>query len=344
MQDETVCEQDAKQLRQRAAWNEFLELKTNTGFMQSSWWADFMTTQGWGHFGTALRDGETVVGGAVVWTYSFTPEKCFYYIPEGPVILESDSIAEQEQVFQEIMEFVEGKRKKEQQVVSHLRIEPRWRHLPIFVRGFQEAYDYFHLPRDTLCIDLKPSESAILAQMKPKGRYNIGVARRHDVSIVEDVSPQGIEDFLRIYKKTYDRKDLEAIDPSYYHTLIPMLSALGRGSVFFAEYQGMRFATALVVYFGCTATYLYGGSLATHRNLMAPYLLQFEIMCKARARGCQWYDFFGIAPESESSHAWTNISVFKRKFGGQHLRLVPTLDYIYDPVAYQDWKVSAAEA
>jgi peptidoglycan pentaglycine glycine transferase (the first glycine) len=335
----SLGEHDPEWLRQSKAWDEFLESKTNTGFMQSSWWADFMAViHGWGHFGTVLRAGETIVGGAVVWTYSFTPETCFYYIPEGPVLLESDSIAEQEQVFQKIMEFIEGKRKREQQVVSHLRIDPRWEHLPSFVRGFEEIYGYFHVPRDTRCIDLNPSESAILAQMKPKGRYNVGVACRHGVSVVEDTSPRGIEDFLHIYEETFARKDLEGLDPSYYHTLIPTLSALDRGSVFFAEYQGMRLATALVVYFGCTATYLYGASLATHRNMMAPYLLQFEIMCKAKARGCQWYDFFGIAPESEPNHLWTNVSVFKRKLGGQELHLVPTLDYIYDPVAYQEWK------
>ena len=31
------------------------------------------------------------------------------------------------------------------------------------------------------------------------------------------------------------------------------------------------------------------------------------------------------------------LSVFKRKFGGQELNLVPTLDYVYDPAAYGDY-------
>jgi len=73
---------------------------------------------------------------------------------------------------------------------------------------------------------------------------------------------------------------------------------------------------------------------------MAPYLLQFEIMRKAKVLGCQCYDLFGVSPQSEpsTSNGWTDISVFKRKFGGRELRLVPTLECIYDPIAYQEWK------
>lgn len=338
MRDEAAGEQRTKELGQWEAWDKFLESKTNTGFRQSSWYTAFRVVLGGEQFGTVLRDGKTIVGGAVVFRRSFTREKCYYYIPEGPVLLEGDSNAEQEQVFLAIMEFIEGKRQKEQQVVSHLCINPRWEHVPSFVRGFQESTHYYGLPRDTQCIDLTCSESAILAQMKPKGRYNIGVARRYGVSVVEDVSAQGIEDFLNIYEETFARKDMDGLDHDYFHTLIPMLSALGRGSVFFAEYQGTRLATALVVYFARTATYHHGGSRAIYRNVMAPYLLQFEIMRKAKALNCQCYDLFGITPQNEPSDGWTDISVFKRKFGGQELRLVPTLEYIYDPIAYQEWK------
>jgi hypothetical protein len=64
---------------------------------------------------------------------------------------------------------------------------------------------------------------------------------------------------------------------------------------------------------------------------MAPYLLHCEIMRRAKALGHEWYDFWGVAPENETDHRRQNISVFKRKFGGLELNLVPTLDYVYDP-------------
>jgi peptidoglycan pentaglycine glycine transferase (the first glycine) len=329
-----MSEYDAELSRRDRAWDRFLESRSNTGFMQSSWWADFVVTRGWGHFGVVLKDGETVVGGAQVLTNEIARGHGYYYIPEGPVLPQDES--DSAQVFQHVMNFIERKRKDEEQVVSHLHIEPRWEQLPSFVSGFRQSTEWME-PLNTLCIDLNPSENAILAQMRPKGRYNIRVAQRHGVSIVEDVSPQGIEDFLSIYQHTVTRHGLGARDQEYFHTLIPRLAALKRGSVFFAEHQGLRVATVLVIYFGHRATYFFGGSLATHREVMAPYLLHFQIMIKAKELGCQWYDMYGIAPQNDANHKWANISVFKRKFGGKDFSFVP-MDYIYDPIAYENYR------
>ena len=105
---------------------------------------------------------------------------------------------------------------------------------PSFVTGFQEASHFYGSPPIIQCIDLNPSETAILAQMKPKGRYNIGVAQRYGVSVVEDVSPQGIEDFFNYLRGDVTRKN-SGHGPDYFYTLIPMLSASEHGSVFFPD-------------------------------------------------------------------------------------------------------------
>src|SRR5262245_57828213 len=76
---------------------------------------------------------------------------------------------------------------------------------------------------------------------------------------------------------------------------------------------------------------------------MAPYLLHFEIMRKAKALGCEWYDFWGIGPEGAPDHPWHNWSVFKRKFGGIEVELVPTLDCVYDRKAYDDYAATNGE-
>ena len=317
------------------AWDRFLEATPDTGFMQASWWADFRATSGYEHFGVTLKARNEVIGGAVVMKFSPTPESCFYYVPEGPVLPADESTAGQ--VFGAILDAVEARRAAEAQTVSHLRLEPRWQHLPGFVRGFRAVpalTDPFTEPRDTLCIDLRPSEADILAQMKPKGRYNIRVAQRHGVSVVEDASAQGVAEFQKIYDVMATRQGIRAKPPEYFQTLVSLLSSLHQGSVFFAEYQGRRFAAAVVVYFGRRATYFFGASLESHRHVMAPYLLHFQIMRRAKALGHEWYDLWGVAPEHEPDHPWSSISTFKRKFGGLEVNLVPTLDYVYDPTAY----------
>ena len=320
------------------AWDEFLEARPDTGFMQTSWWADFRTDAGYDHFAAILKHQGAILGGALVMKFSPTPLSCFYYIPDGPLLPGDES--EAEEVFQALLEAIEAQRKTETVTVSHLRIEPRWERLPAFLSGFRAVpalSDGCMEPRHTLCIDLRHSEAEILAHMKPKGRYNIRVAQKHGVSVVEDNSGRGLVDFLAIYAETTARQKMETKPPDYFEALLSTLSSAEKGSVFFAEYQGTRLAAAIVVYFARKATYLFSASLASQRQVMAPYLLHFEIMRRARARGYEWYDFWGIAPEDAPTHPWWDFSVFKRKFGGQEFNLVPTLDYIYDPASYEHY-------
>jgi lipid II:glycine glycyltransferase (peptidoglycan interpeptide bridge formation enzyme) len=310
-----------------------VETTPEAGFMQSSWWAEFRNYCGFENFGITLTDGKDIVGGAVVLKYVYSEDLCFYYIQDGPVLPSDPLVAEE--VFRAVLEAIDERRRTEPCAVSHLRIEPRWLHLPRFVSGFRAVpplADHYLEARDTRCIDLRPSEAAILAQMKPKGRYNIGVARRHGVSVIEDTSAQGLGDFQSIYEETATRQGMEAKPPDYFQTLVSLISDPRRGSLFFAEYQGMRLATALIVYCGLRATYFFGGSRDIHRHVMAPYLLHFEIMRKAKALGHEWYDLWGIAPANEPDHPWRDFSVFKAKFGGVEVHLVPTLDYVYDPL------------
>ena len=198
----------------------------------------------------------------------------------------------------------------------------------------------FSEPRDTLCIDLRPSEDEILAQMKPKGRYNVRVARKHGVTIVRDNSYQGLIDFMRIQRCTIVRKGMKPTTPAYFRAMLTELVPRGQASLFFAEHGGRRLATALVVTCGRRASYLYGGSLLAQRSVMAPYLLHFEIMRRAKASGCEWYDLWGVAPLDQPNHAWQQISEFKRKLGGVEVRLVPTLDYVYDDSAYDQFQIA----
>ncbi len=325
-------------------WDGFLEATPDTGFMQSSWWAIFRSAVGYQYFAVTVKDQDTIVGGALVARWSYAPQSCFYYMQDGPVLPGDESSAAE--VYNAIRRNVEEHRRAEEQTVSHLRIEPRWQRLPSFVRGFRTLgyEDPYTEPRNTLCIDLRPSEAQILAQMKPKGRYNIRLAQKHGVAVIEDSSDQGLVDFLRIQRRTAVRQGIEQKPPSYFRNLVSSISPAHNISVFFAEYRGRRLATALVVYFGRRATYFFGGSLALHRGVMAPYLLHFEIMRRAKSLGYEWYDLWGVAPEDEPNHAWQNISVFKRKFGGLEVELVPTLDYIYDSAAYDHYAATRREA
>ena len=288
-----------------SAWDRFLAATPDTGFMQSSAWAQFRARGGCEHFAVTLKR-------------TATPSSAARSLASGPTsrgtaLLRAGRAgaahdeAGAAEVFDAVLDSIERHRKAEAATVSHLRIEPRWQRLPDFVRGFRPPAfsDYrFSEPRDTLCIDLRPSEDDILAQMKPKGRYNVRVARKHGVTVVRDNSYRGLIDFMRIQRCTTVRKGMQPMAPGYFRTLLAELVPRGQASLFFAEHRGRRLATALVVTFGRRATYLFGGSLLAQRRVMAPSLLHFEIMRRAKAAGCEWYDLWGVAPPDQPDHAW----------------------------------------
>jgi len=323
-----------------AAWDRFLEATPATGFMQSSWWADLRATVGYTHFAAILKEAGGIIGGAMVQRLRHRSGVVFYYIQDGPVLPDDPGLAED--VLEATLADIDARRASEKETVSHLRIEPRWPDAAL--PGFEPVAhkDRYVEPRDTFCVDLRPEHADILAAMKPKGRYNISVARRHGVAIVEDTSPRGLADFLRIYRDTAGRQGFRTKPASYFESLLGIAAPRRRASLHLAEHDGARLAAALVIRFGSRATYFYGGSLDVRRHVMAPYLLHFDIMCRAKQAGCEWYDLWGVAPEADAAHPWAGISVLKRRFGGREVRLVPTLDYVYDRSAYMRYQGSEA--
>ncbi|HET8947525.1 MAG TPA: peptidoglycan bridge formation glycyltransferase FemA/FemB family protein [Candidatus Polarisedimenticolia bacterium] len=330
-----------------AAWDRFLEATPATGFMQASWWADFRTTLGFSHFAVILKAGGRILGGALVQRLKHRCGVAFYYIQDGPVVPGDPSATED--VLAATLAAIEERRASETELVSHLRIEPRWETFPpnhpdsgptrSLLPGFEPAprRDRYREPRNTLCIDLRPPPAAILAAMRPKGRYNIAVARRHGVEVIEDTSPRGLADFLRIYRDTGERQGFRTKHATYFQSLMQHTAAAGRASIHFAEHAGQRLATALSIRFGSRATYFYGGSLAERRQVMAPSLLHFEILCRAREAGHEWYDLWGVDSEGDHGSSWAGLSAFKRRFGGREVTLLPTLDYVYDRSAYMQY-------
>jgi len=189
-------------------------------------------------------------------------------------------------------------------------------------------------PTNTLEIDLKKSDTQILAEMKRKGRYNIGLAQKKGVKIVAisgaDVKNQDLEDFCKLNDETTSRDGFFGHEKLYYKNFLHELSKFT--VLFFAEFEGRRIATAISTFCGTKAIYYFGASASDKkfRNLMAPYLLQWEMMKFAKSRGCESYDFLGIAPKNSKKHPYAGISEFKFKFGGERREFSAGKEVVFD--------------
>lgn len=317
------------------AWDALTKAHPASGWHQAFVWADFKQADGCDTYKIGVFEEKTkkLIGGAVVLQYHFKNGTNFLYIPEGP-ILNYDSETDLfwqwralETALHSIIDLKPGS------LTTHLRIEPRLAQVPgWFLTGYTKAPMNLQ-PRSTQVLDLKPSNEALLAQMKPKGRYNIRLAEKKGVT-VREVALSEIKTFHKLYRETFERNKFDGKKLYFFNTLVENATSILR--LFIAEYDKRPIAGALIVYWGDRATYLYGGSRAKYREVMAPSALHWHIISDAKMKGFSEYDWWGIArDEHDTDHEWHGLTRFKKQFGGEQRDWIGAYDYVMQQDLYE---------
>lgn len=189
------------------------------------------------------------------------------------------------------------------------------------------------LPPDTILVDLRGDEGSLLARMKPKTRYNIGLSVRKGVS-VRNGGVEDLELWQELYEATARRNSIAPHGARYFKALAQGGLSDAKVRLLVAEKGGRPLAAMFLSTSADRATYLYGASSGEDRNLMAPYALQWSAMKTAKAEGCSSYDLFGVAPTPDPEHPLHGLYQFKSGFGGSMLHRQGAWDYPYDEGAY----------
>lgn len=235
----------------------------------------------------------------------------YYYSPRGPVIADKEL---------EVWQFLSNYFKE--QGAAFWRVEPT--QIPTNLR-FIKTIDL--QPHQTLLLDLDVSEEDILAQMHQKTRYNIRLAQKKGVTITEGNSPQDFNDFWSLMTATGERDDFKIHNQKHYHNLATANPNFIK--LFLARYNGKCLAAGLWSFYGNKVTYLHGASDHKARQLMAPYLLQWELIKKAKDETYSYYDFFGIDDKK-----WPGVTRFKLGFGGRVIDYAGTYDLVFKKLPY----------
>ncbi len=280
---------------------------------QNPLWATFQQSIGRKVWMLDVEGGQALV----IW-HPLPFNLCWLEVPRGPLFENEDSM-------QKILQEIKVLGKKEGAVF--IRMSPY--KLLTASRLPLTATSSDHHPQTSLLIDLTQAEDDILKQMKPKGRYNIKIARKHEIDV--KVS-QDVTSFHSILEKTGGRDGFGIHPKSYYEK---MLKALGdKAQLLLASHQGKVIAGGIFVYVDDMAIYYYGASDHAYRKFMAPYLIQWQAIVEGKKRGCKHYDFLGIAPEGAKNHAWAGVTSFKKKFGGQVVDYPQAQEMVLRPFWY----------
>jgi len=254
----------------------------------------------------------------------------YLYIPRGPITGNSQqSTGNKQQLRGNIQKLIEEAKEKN---VKWIRIEPQNEEV---LQGIKEAFDGGVLraphnmqPKEIFVMDITKDEEMLLAQMKSKTRYNIRLAEKRGVKVFETREEKYIAAFLDLITATSGRKGITSHSREYYKKFFTTLPG-EMCQLFVAEYEGRIIAANIVIFYGDTVTYLHGGTADEHRDVMAPYLLQWEQIRVAKARGHYFYDFGGVKTasnqhkamsknqESKNKNDWNGITRFKVGFSPQ---------------------------
>lgn len=322
-------------------WNRFLSRYPNVHLLQSSDWGKFKENFGWEVYHLIHPDW-----GAQVLVRQFLRIFRFAYIPKGPV---GDEKLLEEWVYDQappefsLLLLEQVRRFCQEKRVAFLKIEP-----DVLLRdsvgvdcpkGFVLSTHTIQ-PLRTILVDIHRGEDEILARMKQKTRYNIRLAERKGVKVQPS---NDIDLFYQMMKTTGNRDRFGIHSRNYYEQVFKIFNERGQCELFLAYYETKPIAGLMVFAYGNRAYYFYGASLDEHREVMAPYLLQWRAILWAKEKGCTVYDLWGIPDydedileqqfEQRKDGLW-GVYRFKRGFGGKVVRSAGAYDYIASPLVY----------
>ncbi|WKZ34831.1 MAG: peptidoglycan bridge formation glycyltransferase FemA/FemB family protein [Anaerolineales bacterium] len=197
-------------------------------------------------------------------------------------------------------------------------------------RGWVESSDQIQF-RNTVIVGLSASEEEILMRMKQKTRYNVRLAEKKGVSVrIGKLEDWGM--LYKMYAETSVRDGFVIRDEEYYMTVWKtfMANTVHRQPStvpLIAEVDGEPVAAIFLFMFAGRAYYVYGMSRGVHREKMPTYLLQWEAMKLAKARGCLTYDLWGAPDVFDDSDSMWGVYRFKEGLGGDVVRTLGAYDF-----------------
>ena len=328
----------------------------NKEFLQSALWLHFQETTG---RAIVPCEGNGFVANGIIHTLPLVGN--YLYVPRGPIIdnsqfstsLPGGQVCNLQTEIQKLME--RAKEKK----CSWLRIEPETEEV---LEEIKKSTQYTIVktshdvqPREIFKIDITKTEEVLLAQMKPKTRYNIRLAEKRGVKVCETREEKYIQAFLDLITATSGRKGITSHPRHYYRKFFEVLPE-ETCRLFVAEYEGRVLAANLIIFYEDTAIYLHGGSSDRHRDVMAPFLLQWEQIKRAKECGFRFYDFGGVHTEDKGNekkespsthrpsprmHSWSGMTKFKTGFAPNTLstRYKGAYDIILNTPKYRMYRM-----
>ena len=199
---------------------------------------------------------------------------------------------------------------------------------------FNSGYYKKFITPYTAIINLNQKEENILENMKPKGRYNIKLAWKKWVKVIEvEKTKKNIEIFYNLISETTSRNNFSWNTLDYYKTF---LENIKNSKLLVAYYKEKIIAWWIFIIDKDVSIYYYWASTSDneYRNLMAPFLLQWEAIKLAKNYWSKIYDFLWVATPNEKNSSLKWVTDFKMKITKDIINVSTSYIYINNKIIY----------
>jgi lipid II:glycine glycyltransferase (peptidoglycan interpeptide bridge formation enzyme) len=187
--------------------------------------------------------------------------------------------------------------------------------------------------RNTVILDITPTEDELLMNMKQKTRYNVRLAGRRGVEVrTGNLNDLGM--LHNMYTETALRDGFAIRDDAYYLNVWRTFMESDMLTPLIAMVEGDPVAALMLFQFARQAWYLHGMSRSAHREKMPNYLLQWEAIKKAKRAGCTRYDLWGAPDVFDEDDPMWGVFRFKDGFQGTVVRHIGAWDLPLRPTLY----------
>lgn len=316
-------------------WNKSLESVNEASFLQSFEFGEFHQKIGNKVFRLGIKNKGKISSFCQIIKQK-TRLGDFFYIPGGPIF---NNIGID---LRGLIAFICDLAKSEK--VDFIRFDPRIlseKNQAVLVDfGFKTA-PVFTQPACSLTIDLTNSIEELRSSLSDSTRYNIGWVERKGVRVEISQDRTDIALFNKLLSETASRHKFNLYrNKDYYQEQYFTFKNSSSAKLFLAyepeEFGNDCLASAIVIYFGNTATYLHAASSSKLPRLRAPYLMQWKIIEDAKKSGFKKYDFWGVACDENPQDPWAGVTLFKQSFGGSKICYQKPYDKVISNKYYLD--------
>jgi len=321
---------NVKEIKDKEKWEKFVKKYKGANFLQSWNWGQFHRIQGNRVFYLGFFESKKLKGTALI-IKKRALRGDYLVCPAGPLIK-----WENLDFFKAFINKIKEIAKKENCCFARVRpqINADNNNKKLFRKyGFIWAPMHLHAEH-TFELDLGKSEDEILANMRKNTRYEIRKAKRLGVKVEKSKDLKDIDILYDLQMETVKRAHFVPFSKQFFKDEFKTFVKDNQALIFKSIYKNKVLAAAIIIFYGREAAYHYAGSSSEMRKIPSTYALQWEAIKEAKKRGCERYNFWGVAPPDSPKHRFWGVTIFKRGFGGKrraylHAQDLPTSPFYF---------------